>query len=66
MKKAKLVYISLATRIIVDENATDEEIMKQAIPKFIDKLNDDGILDNVEDIVDDEECPYGEFEGENK
>src|SRR3990172_9904176 len=58
MKKvAKLVYVSLLTRVVVNENATDEEIMETAKPKLIDKIKQEG-LENLEEIVDDTEVPY--------
>lgn len=59
-KVAKLVYVSLATRVIVDENASDEEIIEKARPKFIDKVRSE-LGENLEDIVDDTECPFGTF-----
>jgi hypothetical protein len=57
MKKAKLVLASFMVRVIVDENATDDEIIKESRSKFLDVLNDDCIGDNIESIEDDEECP---------
>ena len=56
---AKIVTISLMTRVIVEDTATDEEIMLVAIPRFKEKLEGDGICDNIEEIVDDEEMPFG-------
>lgn len=62
MKKvAKLVCVSLMTRIVVDENATEEQMMELARPQLIEKLQEDGLLDHVESIEDDEECPFGTF-----
>ena len=60
MKKAVLVSFSLMTRVIVDENATDEEIIAKARPRIQAKINNDELGDNLEDIEDDEEIPYGE------
>ena len=57
MKVAKLVYVSLLTRVIVDENATQQEIMEQAIPKLSEKLMDEP-FEHIEEIVDDVECPF--------
>ena len=56
-KVAKLVYISLATRVVVDENASEEDILNTATLKLIEKINNE-IGEHVEDIVDDEDCPY--------
>lgn len=65
MKKvAKLVYVSVGTRVVVDENATEEEIMQKARPQLIRNLKEDGILDHVESIDDDTEIPFGEGNGD--
>lgn len=56
-KVAKLVYVSLATRVIVDEEATDEQILERAKPRFIDKIQTES-LENLNSIVDDTEWPY--------
>jgi hypothetical protein len=56
-KVAKLVTIQLTTRVVVDENADDETIIDETIPRFIDK-----ILTEIEEynpqIEDDTEVPY--------
>jgi len=57
---AKLVTISLMTRVIVDENAVDEQIVEAAKSKFIEKIKNEA-LENLDDIVDDTECPFGTF-----
>jgi hypothetical protein len=56
-KVAKLVCVSLMTRVVVDEDATEEQIIDAAKHRFIDKLNTE-IDENIESIEDDEECPY--------
>lgn len=56
-KTVKLVYVSLMTRVVVDVDATDEEILEAARPKFLEKVNTE-LMENLEDIVDDVECPY--------
>lgn len=61
MKVAKLVYFSLMTRVIVDEDATDEEIIKACYPNIQAKLNNHELGENLEDIEDDEEAPFGTF-----
>jgi len=64
MKKvAKLVYVSLVTRVVVDENATEQEIMEAAIPKLSEKLMDEP-FEHLEEIVDDIECPFDKEEEE--
>ena len=57
MKVAKLVYVNLLVRVIVDEDATDDAIYDAARPRLIGAIND-GSGNSIEDIVDDEECPY--------
>lgn len=60
-KKAKLVTISLMTRVIVDEDATDEQILDAAKSNFLDKINNNELMENLDEIVDDNECPYETF-----
>ena len=59
-KVAKLVCFSLMTRVIVDENATDEEIVAAARPRIQARINNDELGENLESVEDDEELPYGE------
>ena len=56
-KVAKLVYVSMVTRVIVDEGATEEQIINVAQYKFMDKVQTE-LCENLENIVDDTECPY--------
>ena len=58
MKKAYLVYVSLATRVVVDENTTEQDIIKLANANILDNIITDGIFENVEKLIEDEECPY--------
>lgn len=57
MKVAKLVYVSLLTRVIVEEGVNEETIMELAIPKLSENLMDSP-YQNVDKIVNDIECPY--------
>lgn len=60
MKKvAKLVWVSVGTRVIVDKNASEEEIMEIAIPNLIRNLSNDGCMNYVDEILDDVEVPFG-------
>ena len=60
MKKiAKLVTVSLMTRVVVDEDATDTQILEQAKGHFIDKINTE-LNEHLEEILDDEEVPFDE------
>ncbi len=59
-KVAKLVEFSLMVRVIVDENATDDEIIEKCYPKVQDKINNRELGDNMTSCEDDEEVPFGE------
>ena len=59
MKVAKLVAVSFLTRVIVEENATEEEVLEKAKSNFAFKIEDE-LSENLEYIVDDIECPYDE------
>ena len=56
-KVAKLVSVTLITRVIVDENASEQDILELAIPKLSEKLMDEP-FEHIEEIVDDDECPF--------
>ena len=58
MKKAHLIYVSMATRVVVDENATEQDIIKLANAQIINNIIADGIFESVEEVLDDDECPY--------
>ena len=60
---AKLIAVSLMTRVVVPENATDEEVLSAALPKFQKDINN-GDLSNVEFIGLDEECLFGSIDGD--
>ncbi len=57
MKVAKLVRVMITTRIIVDDNASEEEIMEIALPRLLDNLYTNA-FENIEEIVDDTEVSY--------
>jgi hypothetical protein len=62
MKKvAKLVYYSFVTRVVVDDDATEDDIIIESKRKILEKANNE-LSENLEDIIDDEECPIGTFE----
>ena len=62
-KVAKLVCISLMTRVIVEDNLTEDEeltaIADQVRKQCVDKIINDGIGDHLESIEPNEECPFG-------
>ena len=55
--KAMLVKVSLMTRVICNDDATDEEIIEKARYQLVEKVVNE-LDENVEEIEDDEECPY--------
>jgi len=57
-KIAKLIKVSLMTRVVVDEKATDEQIFNEAMCKLKVQLHHDK-MENIENIEDDTECPFG-------
>jgi hypothetical protein len=56
-KVAKLVYMSMVTRVIVDEDATEDQIIQASKDSFVEKVRNE-LGENLEEIVDDEEVPY--------
>jgi hypothetical protein len=60
-KKAVLVRCSLVCRVIVDESATEQEIIELAVPKLSETLMDNPI-ESIDEIVDDIENPYSNGE----
>ena len=56
---AKLVSITLTTRVIVDESDDEVAILDKAKRGFQAKLDNNELLDNLESIEDDKELPYG-------
>lgn len=56
-KVAKLVTISMMTRVVVDDDADDDFIINRSAMNFINKITNE-IGEHIEEIVDDEECPY--------
>jgi hypothetical protein len=57
-KVANLVWVSVVTRVIVDDNASEEEIMEIALPRLLGNLSEN-FLEHVEEIIDDLEVPFG-------
>ena len=61
MKTAKIIWVSLATRVIVDTNDSEEIVIEKAIEqakdKFIDKIKNE-LYENIDEIFDDTDCPY--------
>lgn len=56
---AKLVSITLITRVIVDESDDEVAILGKAKRGFQAKIDNNELLDNLDSIEDDKELPYG-------
>mgnify|MGYP001591578587 CR=1 FL=1 len=59
-KVAKLITFSLTTRVIVNDDAEDDEIIAAAYSGIQDKIDNRELGDNCTEIEDDEEVPFGE------
>jgi len=57
MKVAKLVRASFTRRVIVNKNATEEEIIEATKQILIDTIKNE-LSEHIEEIVDDKEVPY--------
>jgi hypothetical protein len=65
-KIAKLVTITMKTRILVDENASERDIIELASIRMSEKIQHE-FNENLESIEDDIECPYNpEFDEEHE
>jgi hypothetical protein len=57
-KVAKLVLVSLMTRVIVDEDTPFDDVVEAARKGLSNQLNND-LHDNVEEVFEDTEVPFG-------
>lgn len=64
-KVAKIVWVSLGTRVIVEEGDTDEQVWEKAKSNLIESLSNDG-MSHVEEILEDKECPFGTLNEDNE
>jgi hypothetical protein len=60
-KVAKLVTVSFTTRVIVEDTASDEEIIEASRGKVAEKVINE-LQEHLESIEDDTEMPYEEGE----
>lgn len=65
-KKALLVTVTFITRIVVDDDATDEAISESVKPNLLEKIFNNEIGENTTKVIKDLECPYGTFDGETE
>lgn len=59
MKRAKLVTLDIMVRVIVEHDATEDEILEAARLKARDTIMHDSLADHLLDIRDDTEVPFG-------
>ncbi len=57
-KVAVLVEVSFTVRLIVDVEATNEEIIPLLYPLIQDRLDNREVGDNLVSVEEDIECPY--------
>lgn len=55
--KAVLVMTSFVTRVIVNDDATEAQIIERAMYQHLENVPSD-FGENIEEIIDDEEVPY--------
>lgn len=61
-KVAKLVVVSFVTRVVVEENDSLETIASLVEKNIIAKIQNDELQENIEDVLEDKECPFGSLE----
>lgn len=65
-KKAYLVVSTFVTRVVADENLENEKNWQELVNKseeaIIAKIQNDELSENIEDVIEDEECPYGSLD----
>ncbi len=62
--KAKLVSVTFITRIVVNDDSSDENTFQLAKPRLKEMAKEE-MFENLEKIEDDTECPYGSLSGED-
>lgn len=66
-KIAKLVTFEITTRVIIESNEMpecEEDAITKAIEKVKSNIDNDLCFDHCTQVVNDTECPYGTFNGE--
>lgn len=63
-KIAKLVTATVTTRVVVNTNATEEEIAEAANSGLRTALQTSGVLDFITEIKDDTQVPFGTLKDE--
>jgi hypothetical protein len=63
-KKALLVTVELTTRILVPEDATEEQIAEAIKPNLIERINNNEAGENIVEVKDDTELPFGSLDSD--
>ena len=63
-KMAKLVTVEYTVRVIVDSDATEQDIVRVAIPKIIESVKNE-TFENLVSISKDREAPFGKGLNDN-
>lgn len=66
-KKAYLVTAEFTTRIVIDEKELNNDELIAGMTGFniVERIRKQEVLENITEIVEDTECPYGTLEKEN-
>ena len=64
VKKAYLVTAEFTTRIVIDEEDLNNDDLIADMTGFniVERIRNQEVLENITEIVEDEECPYGTLE----
>lgn len=62
--KAFIVNFDVACRVVVDDDATEEQIIEKAVEYVEDNIYDISLFECADNVLPDEECPYGTFASE--
>ena len=62
-KTAKLVLVSMMVRVICEHDETEGTVVGKSRPLLLDLVRNE-LYENLVDIIDDVECPYGTLDGD--
>lgn len=67
-KKAYLVVTTLVTRVVVDEDLENKDNWNELVSKvesnITERVNNHEVEENIDDVLEDTECPYGSINGD--
>ena len=62
--KAFIVNFDVACRVVVDDDATEEQIIEKAVEYVENNIYDISLFECANNVEPDTECPYGTFYSE--